>query len=172
MLIKQLVPYDLFVSVPISHLLTVCESTSRRFHPGEGPCRIFANLCLKLYSSNELENYLFAPEIAESDAGLPARAPAEVVEAPDGAAVVAVVPAAGPAPSAAAPPAPPHARLGSALLSLGNGDQHQHRQQQHLAAGFDWVSVNTELYTCNLFYEAVSCHLPKFLSWQCFLLLS
>ena len=98
-----------------------------------------------------LENYLFAPEIAESDAGLPARAPAEVVEAPDGAAVVAVVAAAGPAPSAAAPPAPPHARLGSALLRLGNGDQHQHRQQQHLTVGFDWVSINTELYTC---YEA------------------
>ena len=96
-----------------------------------------------------MENYSFAPEIAESVAGLPARAPAEVVEAPDGAAVVAVVAAAGPAPSAAAPPAPPHARLGSALLSLGNGDQHQHRQQQHLAVGFDWVSVNTELFvTC------------------------
>ena len=101
-----------------------------------------------------VENYLFAPEIAESDAGLPARAPAEVVEAPDGAAVVAVVAAAGPAPSAAAPPAPPHARLGSALLRLGNGDQHQHRQQQHLAVNFNWVSVNTELYTCNLCYEA------------------
>ena len=100
-----------------------------------------------------MENYSFAPEIAESDAGLPARAPAEVVEAPDGAAVVAVVAAAGPAPSAAAPPAPPHARLGSALLRLGNGDQHQHRQQQHLAAGFDWVStivltLNCTLVTC------------------------